>query len=306
MSATQSRTVKQLLYLLVDRESLEAQAKSAHRKVTGPAERYTLSGHYAVLGCQYQAQAMEVTERIVDIAGVDRLRVLCEANGERLDSTRVRQMRGQWCLATDRRLDDADALTVEEFARQVTKLRKGQGGEELEEKALRVKNWEDLAIGIDEHGSYWAVTPTPVIGGIFPMARAQKLVLEGNRWSALLRTFAKAAEPAKERRDVLCRDLGLLAPSSSVARDSRVHPKANHAAVREELPNQGSTLSKRLNLLLSDLRRELTGIVDGPKGRRGCCLATMGQYIHSRFAVRYLFRQDNGQMSFGERVRGQQ
>jgi len=234
-----------LIDMLVTRESLQDQAHKANSKVTQAAERYTMSGYYALLGCQYQSEAIEADDVIHQVAGVDRLQAMCEADGARLSSQHVRQLRGRWCETRDKSLGEANKLTVEEFVQELTRLRSGDKPSE-ESPVLRVEHWSDLAIGIAEDGSCWAVTPAPAVGEVFPKSKACRLPLSGSHWKAVLTTLAEATDPYQERRDIIEGKLQLNPPPKSQHRDPKARTEATERAIRAELPTQKSIQSKGL------------------------------------------------------------
>jgi|GEM_PF-2178536 len=69
---------------------------------------------------------------------------------------------------------------------------------------LTIATWEELGIGIDEDGSYLAVTPCPAYGAVFPKEKATRLDLRGDRWKHLLDLPAKSKDGnSAKKQDVM-------------------------------------------------------------------------------------------------------
>jgi len=86
---------------------------------------------------------------------------------------------------------------------------------------LSVKQWSELAIGIDEHKYYWALTPAPAVGGVLQKGSAIQLPLRGGRWPAVMKALADSPHPGKARRFDVLRELGLLPPPGTSRRNSQ-------------------------------------------------------------------------------------
>jgi hypothetical protein len=169
----------------------------------------------------------------------------------------------------------------------------------VSEPLFSVAQWSDLAIGIDDHWRYWAVTPVPAVGERFKKTDAHELKLPGDRWLKLLQLLGAASSGNLCGVQELMTAFGYLPPPSTVPRDSRARPGCIEAEVRAELSSQIRGDLRRLKDAVSDLSRELREQIDGPKGRnRQAALRVDGDIVRSGFVVGFLVPDDHGHLIF--------
>jgi len=165
---------------------------------------------------------------------------------------------------------------------------------------LQIDHWSDLAIGIDEKGQYWAITPPPEQGELFKKAHAIELPLKGDRWRKVLETLAESESGHRVRRADLLQSLGYFSPSVMlVDRDSRALPGEIEHAQIQALETRFNVARKQLTMTLADLRRELGNLVRTGKNSSLKCLRADGDFMDAGFRVRYLTRGSNERLVFG-------
>jgi hypothetical protein len=297
MGAKNRDTVGEVIALLHDKEAWRIQAAKAESKVTGPPELYTLNCHYALRATECEQESLAVGAKLQAIPGYDRLRALCEAEGARVSSDRVKQLRGKLCLKRSLSIDTVDQMELEQFVRAVLAM-EGAPSEKAADQVLNVTNWSDLAIGIEADRTYWAVVPAPAIRETFLKSKAIQLKLPGERWKAVLTALAESPDPMQVPRHELLRRLKLLPPPSEIRRDPRADRRVEEQALQSDFPGRESS-ANQLNEILSDLRRKLRKLVKGPKGKGNSCLLVEGDHVVGGFLVRHLLSKPGNQKSFG-------
>lgn len=156
------------------------------------------------------------------------------------------------------------------------------------DRVIKIRRWEDLGIGIGEDRKYLAVTPCPPIGGIFPVASAAEISLQGEQWQELLRLLAESEDGKRARKeDVMCAfkylSKGELAADCCGA-DLTVVSKAR----------------KRLTGAIADRNRNLRDEhIDAIEADVGPLSVAEPVWVTSRFVVRYLLRDEDGKLRFG-------
>jgi hypothetical protein len=311
MDEQRTATLGTLISELDEIASWNRAAAEANSKVTQAPELGTLSCHYALRASEYHSNAEQWMHKVLSICGYDKVRALCEAEGGRVTGDRLRQLRGQYCLALEMSIDVANAVSVEDFVSAVLLMRRGekqpfQSGVvstkvKAERPVLAVSSWSELAIGIRENWTYCGIVPAPCIGDAFPISQAKSLKLPGDRWKNILTVLADAADPQVITKVEVIQAIGLLPPPRNDERDGRARPNAVESALRSELPATEQPANTLLTSTLADLRRELRLLVDGPKGKKNCCLAIEGKAVRPGFVVRYLLDGPSGQKRFGQR-----
>ncbi|WP_425613602.1 hypothetical protein NA78x_003437 [Anatilimnocola sp. NA78] len=164
---------------------------------------------------------------------------------------------------------------------------------------LAVRDWSELAIGVDERGRHWALTPVPADGQHFRKSAAVELPLPPGRWEKVLSAFAESETGDQVKRLDLLSALGYFSAAKSTERDSRARPGQIEAAQVEGMVIRQQAALTRLKNTLADLRRELGMLVAGPNDRARIPLRVQGEYVLSGFKVRFLLLDDSGKWGFG-------
>jgi hypothetical protein len=173
---------------------------------------------------------------------------------------------------------------------------------ELPKPFFAVKHWSELAIGIDDHWRYWAITPAPAAGGKFKKTDACELKLPGERWKTLLKLLAESSSGNCCETTTLIQELGHLPPTSSLPRDSRARPGSLERELTSDLRQQAAAGLKPLRGNVGDLAQELRKQIAGPKGREKAALGVDGQAVRSGFVVGFLVPDDEGHLVFRHRL----
>ena len=154
---------------------------------------------------------------------------------------------------------------------------------------LEIDQWKQLGIGIDEDWTYWAVTPCPKPGDVFPKESAVKLELPGRRWEELLDLLATSENGNTARKVEVLRKFGYL-------RGGKISREHVEDAKMKELKTQ----PKLLRTAMADLGRGVTWPDLGQESRQDpaseCCIAGL---VQAGFVVRYLVRDKDGKLRFG-------
>jgi len=311
MPEERTATLGELIDVLVQVGAFNQSAFTAQSKVTGPALQGTVSCHYQLQAMRYHELADKWGDTARSIKGYNSLRGICEADGTRITADKLRQFRGQLYEARGIAIADSDAMNVEDFVNAVLQMRREDRQKSLasaktklpvamDKPIFTVSNWTDLAIGVRADWTYWAFTPVPIFGDIFPMSQATQLKLAGDRWREILKALAETLDPMVIAKESLIRVLNPLPPPSRTKRDARARPGAQDSALREELPSTERPASRSFSNTLADLRRKLKGEVDCTDAK-GSCLAIDGKIVRPGFVVRFLFDGPSGQKRFGRR-----
>ena len=205
-------------------------------------------------------------------------------------ATRIKRLR-KW---TSERLDIRESAST---AATETKLSPNKRKSEAESKSkfvLSVESWNELAIGIDENGSFLAVSPVPEPRGLFARESAKELPLRGKRWATLLEQLAKSESGQSVRRQDLMIEFGYLGASVSRETIAQLRDNADKFRVVQ-------SASKTLTQAIGDLNRQLRSFVcsGDDKKRRNSPLLVEDRYVCSRFTSRYLLRDESGKLRFG-------
>jgi hypothetical protein len=163
---------------------------------------------------------------------------------------------------------------------------------------LSVSHWSDLAIGIDEHHKYYAITPAMELGDRFPKTKSIQLHLPGERWKTLLTVLAKSANGESVAVLDILRAWDLLRLPGQLDSDSRARPGELDSAARAELPRSVTVAKEDLGDSLRDLRRKLRKEVGGPSGNDRC-LKLDGELIRAGFRVAYILLDEAEELRFG-------
>lgn len=165
------------------------------------------------------------------------------------------------------------------------------------EPRLTVDRWSDLAIGIDEDGSYLAVTPLPEPGERFVKRNAIPLKLPGKQWKALLDLLARSSDGrTAAKRDVITVFGYMKLPETTD--DDLLEELRSDSGAMEEL----KTANRRLTAAISNLSRRLRDQVSGPIGRDAPTVLSVASddQIEAVFVVRHLLRDSGGDLRFGQ------
>jgi hypothetical protein len=172
---------------------------------------------------------------------------------------------------------------------------------ETDAAVMSVQNWAELAIGIDEHRNFWALTPLPDFGSDFRISSALPLKFGGRRWPRLLEKLAESSDGCSAYSADVMAILGCVPSSSNVPHDRRVRRADSAGAVRYQLSNQKNAAHRTLIGGITDLNRKLRKQVGGPAGRNKSALFVDGDLVRSRFFVRALMKTD-GHVYFGSKA----
>jgi hypothetical protein len=148
---------------------------------------------------------------------------------------------------------------------------------------MTVEKWADLGIGIDQDGSYLAVSPCPDNYGIFPREAATVLALPGRHWRAILDLLAQSKEGNNARKAGL---LKLLFP-----------PKETNLSYDIYF---AKTSLKRLSAAIANLSRRLRSEVHCLAKKPPPLSVADTDYVDAAFTVRHLVRGHDGKLRFGE------
>lgn len=147
---------------------------------------------------------------------------------------------------------------------------------------VEVSRWCDLSIGIGT-GSFLALPEQVVTAARFPKTKAVSLPLAGRRWPVLLKLLAESHTGAEASVKDLITALGYMGDAGTT--------KAERIAAL-------GNARKRLGNAIRDFRREIRGVVSGPKGKLLELDETAGK-ITSAFVVRHLLPDADGVIRFG-------
>ena len=301
----QSKSTNTVWHMISDLACVESCRKKARehgQKVTGPPIRGTRDCHYSILASEEQDRALKLQEKLFGRPGVARAKALCESKYGEFRSEHLRKLRGALSVEAGLEPDAVDAMSPHEFVAAYTEriLGLAPSAQETIKQKLSVERWSELAIGVDAQRQYWAITPPPEIGAIFKKSQAMELSLPGDRWKKVLSALAESPEIDSIRRDELIVRLGYLPPPSQLEREVRAMPGAVESAQIDSLQVRQKAALNRLKDTLSDLRRELLKVAEGPTERGRHCLRAAGEWIHSGFVVRYLMYDESNRLIFGQ------
>jgi hypothetical protein len=167
-----------------------------------------------------------------------------------------------------------------------------KAGSKTEQALLEVESWSDLAIGINEDGSFLAVTPVPNTGTVFPKEKAVALPLKGARWKKLLQLIARSKDGQSSRKDELLHDFGYYTKPVKEEEIKRAH---------KEMLSEIDVAAKKLTGAVSDLSRELReyiGAADSSRTNPPLSAADQS-VIKAGFTCRHLLRGRDGKLRFG-------
>ena len=165
--------------------------------------------------------------------------------------------------------------------------------DDVDETVLEVERWADLGIGIDEDGSYLAVTPCPECGSVFPKQKAVKLDLPGKQWPALLDLLARSAEGNTASKSEVMLRFGYL-KRGDVSADSLEELKRDSAKMH--MVDQART---RLTGAMGNLARRLRDQVKVASPEGPVLSVNEPEIVRAGFVVRHLFRGKDGKLRFG-------
>jgi hypothetical protein len=167
----------------------------------------------------------------------------------------------------------------------------------IDSTVLTIDKWENLGIGINEDGSYLAITPCPEHGSVFSVEKAVKLNLPGDQFKHIFGLLAESKYGnSTSKHDVMMKFRYLERP----IREEDLEEAAKDADITRTL----SSASKRLNSAIADLGRKLRAVVNCPdKNRADPALSTKdAKNVTARFNVRNLVREGDGKLHFGGSV----
>lgn len=167
------------------------------------------------------------------------------------------------------------------------------------EPRLKVSDWSDLALGIDEKRRVWAITPPPAKGAIFTKGDAIAVPVRKGDGLTLLETLADSSTGQSADIYAVASKLGLMPPSSSLQPDGRARPDSLRRGQTDEINLRGEPWRKKLNDVLSDVGRRLRRVVLGPVGKGDSAFSMGGKTVNCGFVVRHLHRDEGGHLRFG-------
>ena len=171
----------------------------------------------------------------------------------------------------------------------------GVVGPEPESNApLRIEQWEDLGIGIDDEGKYLAITPCPHSGAVVraKRKRAVELSLPGKQWEELLKLLAKSTHGNSAQEHDLLVKFGYFRPGGHSIEEIR-----GDLASMKIVSHAHKDLTRAIADLNKRLRRHVN--VRNPDSGPPLSAAKPGK-VRSLFVVRYLLRDHNGRIHFGK------
>ncbi len=280
-------------------------ASRIRAKISGPPVAGTRDSHYTSKLMELGRDASRIWQGIVDSPGYSRVAAVCEAEYGVVTAERLKRMRGRLAVATGHDIRTINAMSFEGFAEQY--LQHARSSDSVKPASpkerpprLHVTRWSELGIGIDEHRAYRAIKPVPAPGGRISIADTVEIELRGKQWPALLELLADSSGGCSTPRSAVIKEFGYVSPLSNLPSDPRARPGAiSEGIVTEEVPSQASAALKSLNTALSSLAKSLRGQVNGPTGKHVAALYVDGEFVRSRFVVRYLIRDESGHYSFG-------
>lgn len=161
--------------------------------------------------------------------------------------------------------------------------------------SLTVASWNDLAIGIDEDGTFLAITPVRDSGSVFPKESSVALPLRGARWKELLQLLAGSKDGNEaQKRDIFIK-FGYR--SKAIKKE-----EINDIVDDEGRMNEIKDINQKLTQAVGDLSRELREHVsagDDQRRKNPPLSASDSKVVRSQFTCRHLLRDENGKLRFG-------
>jgi hypothetical protein len=177
------------------------------------------------------------------------------------------------------------------FARRT--LMNGRQNEKIERaevaRDLRVKQWSDLAIGIDDDCKYRIFSPCPELGERVNVKKARQLDLRGKRWQKLLTCFARSADGRTATTEELVMEFGYI-KKGDIGHD--------RAVFDEQLLAGAKKARRTLGVAIADLRRKLRDLVDTDDDADP--LPPEGDGYRAAFTTRHLLRDAQRHVHFGK------
>ncbi len=169
---------------------------------------------------------------------------------------------------------------------------------------LTVKSWSELAIGIDEHGELWLLTPSPEIGSIFSKSKASHIRPPGKKLLQMLELVAKSQSGQSARLAEIVQVFCLRPPANSVPREPRGHRRAVRDGITEGLSRGPNLIRDQSRRLVADLGNRLREIVAGPKGKGVSAFQLTGDEVRCGFVVQFLVSDGDSGYTFGPNRHG--
>ncbi len=168
------------------------------------------------------------------------------------------------------------------------------------EPLLKVTNWSDLALGIDEKRQVWAISPPPTDGAVFPKKKASHIRMRRGMGLDLLEILADSDSGRSAQIGLVASKLGLQPPSASMPGDGRARGDALRSEYESDLSSKGSLWRRSLNSALAEVARRLRKSISGPVGPANSALSMDDKNVNSGFVVRHLHQDANRHLRFGQ------
>jgi hypothetical protein len=163
---------------------------------------------------------------------------------------------------------------------------------------IHIKYWSELALGIDEKKSYWAITPPPQFNGQVFKSKAVELPLVGASWFPMFELFADSDSGNRIAMTDFVTKLKINPKGTGISADSRAKPGAIEADLRTELQQSGSVVRQAINNKLKELARTIREYVSGTKPGSDRCFRMLADEIECAFDVGYIVESTNGSHKF--------